>query len=138
MDLSPVITDNVTELLAKVIDFTECRHQFLIQNIIDVNAAGFVPKDLDVEEFADLMLLAISEHLRSERLLLCDSENIKFGPDGAFASSPIVDQEAKLLFEKDIRSYLELQIEKLSENLLNNRVATELLRQKQGYGPENW
>ena len=132
MNLSSIITDNVTELLVKILEFTERRRRILLQNIKHVDTEGFVPEDLDAAEFAELMTEAISEHIRSKRLLLRDSKNIKFGEGGGFESPPIVDEYAKHLFENDTAKYLELQIEKLSENLINNRVAVELLGQRQG------
>ncbi len=131
MDLSSIITDNVTEVLVKIIEFTERRHEILTHNVVELRQPGFLPKDLDAAGFADLMMEGISEHVRNERLVLCDSENIKFGADGSFESLPIVDETAMELLRNDTRDYLRLQIQKLSENTLNNMVATELLRQKQ-------
>jgi len=132
MNLSSTTTDNVTELLVKILEFTERRRRILMQNIKHIDTVGFVPKDLDVTEFADVMTEAILEHIQSKRLLLRDSENIKFGKGGSFESPPIVDEHAKRLFENDTAEYLELQIKKLSENLINNRVAAELLGQRHG------
>ena len=132
MNLSSIVTDNVTELLVKILEFTERRRRILLQNIKHVDTEGFVPEDLDVAEFAELMTEAISEHIRSKRLLLRDSKNIKFAKGGGFESPPIVDEYAEHLFGNDTAKYLELQIEKLSENLINNRVAVELLGQRQG------
>ena len=131
MTLSSTVTDNITELLVKITDFTKRRYELLMQNIANLNTAGFIPKDLDVDEFAELITQAISEHVRSQRLLLCDGENIKFGSNGQFESLPIIDEEAKQLFEKNVKKYLQLQVEKLSENLFNSKLAAELLKEKQ-------
>ena len=131
MNLSLTITDNIAELLAKIIEFTERRHQILMRNIDAVETPGFVPRDLDVAEFADLITEAVSEHIRSKRLLLRDSENVKFGPGGSFETIPTVDDYAKWLFENDTEKYLKLQIDKLSENLINKKTAAELLAVKQ-------
>jgi len=130
MDLSSVITDNIVEVLIKIAEFTHRREKILLENIVNINNADFVPMDFDVAGFADVMTVAISEHLQNERLMLCDSENIRFGADGWFEALPIVDKKAKLLFENDIREYLKLQVKKLSENLFNNEMAGELLREK--------
>ena len=125
------ITDNVTELLAKILEFTERRHKILTHNIEAVEAPDFVPRDLDVAEFADLMSEAVVEHIRSKRLLLRDSSNVNFGPAGSFQTVPIVDEYAKWLFENDTKKYLKHQIDKLSENLINNRTANELIDLRQ-------
>ena len=130
MNLSQTLIDNITEVLLKIIEFTKTRDEIITQNILNVKADGFVPKDVDVPGFADVMAQAISEYIRNERLLLCDSENIKFGANGDFDILPIVDEHAKDLFENDIKAYLTLQIKRLSENTLNQKVAGELLRQR--------
>ncbi len=129
MSLSALITDNITEILVKVIEFTQTRQKILTQNINNIHRPGFVPRDLPVGEFSDLLNSALSEHARNQRLLLYDTENIKFGAAGSFEVRPVVDEYAKELFEENRDQYLELQIDKLLENSLNQRIAAALLRQ---------
>ena len=131
MNLSKLITDNITELLVKIIEFTRARQKILTRNINDIHSAGFVPKDLAVDEFSDLMSRAADEHIRSRRLVLCDTENIKFGAAGSFEVKPVLDRYARELLEENRDEYLELQRSKLLENSLNQTVAAELLRRKQ-------
>ncbi len=131
MNLTSLITDNITELLVKIMEFTRTRQKILTQNITNVNNPGFVPKELAVKEFSGLLNNALNEHIRSQRLLLRDTENIKFGVKGSFEVKPMVDEYSKELFEENRDEYLEVQITKLLENSLNQRVAAELLRQKQ-------
>lgn len=131
INLAALITDNVTELLVKILEFTRSRHRILAENVSNLHQAGFIPKDLAVEEFAEVMEGAINEHEHSRRLMLRDTENVKFGYNGNFEAKPVVDEYAKQLFENDIDGYLELQKKKLAENLLNHKVARELLKQKQ-------
>mgnify|MGYP000188551422 CR=1 FL=1 len=131
MNLSSLITDNITELLIKIIKFTKTRQKILTQNISDVHNPGFVPYDLSVDEFTDLLHEAIDEHIHNQRLILRDTENIKFGANGSFKVKPVVDNYAKQLLENNQDEYFQLQINKLLENLLNLRVAIQLLRQRQ-------
>ena len=131
MNLPTLATDNITELLLKIIEFTQTRQKILIQNINAMHTGGFVPKDLPVDEFSKLMFQALNEHAHSQRLLLQDGQNIKFGAGGSFKTTPIIDEQAKRLFEQDRDEYLRGQISKLLENSLNQRIATELLKQKQ-------
>jgi flagellar basal body rod protein FlgB len=131
MNLTSLITDNIAELLVKIIEFTQSRQKILAQNINNIHSPGFVPKDLAVEEFCGLLNNAINEHTRSRRLLFCDTRNIKFGAAGRLEVQPTIDKYAKKLLEENRNEYLELQINKLLENSLNQRVAAELLRQKQ-------
>ena len=132
MDLASLITDNVTEILVKIIEFTEARQKIITQNINSFQSPGFEPKDLNVSEFSDLLHNAINEHIQSQRLVLHDTENFKFGSDGNFEVKPIIDKYAKELLEDNHDQYLGLQTDKLLENSLNKRLATELLRQKEG------
>ncbi|MHC4603111.1 MAG: hypothetical protein ACYS6W_07245 [Planctomycetota bacterium] len=132
MNLSSMVTDNITELLVKIIEFTHARQKILIQNINNIDIPGFAPKDLVVDEFSVVLNDAIVEHIHNQRLLLRDTENIKFGDSGSVEAKPIVDKYAKELLEENQDKYLELQINKLLENSLNQRIAAKLLKQKQG------
>jgi len=131
MNLTPLITDNTAELLVKIIEFTQIRQKVLTRNINNIHSPGFIPKDLAVNEFSRLLNNAIKEHIRSQRLVLCDTENIKFGAAGSFKVEPVIDKYAKELIEGSPDEYLELQVNKLLENSLNQRLAAELLRQKE-------
>jgi len=132
MKLSSLITDSITELLVKIIEFTQTRQKLLARNISNSHSPSFTPQDLAIDEFSELLNRAIHEYIRRQRLVLCDTENIKFGISGSFQVKPVVDRFAKELLEKSRDEYLELQINKLLENSLNQRIAVELLRQKQG------
>lgn len=135
MNLTPLMTDNITEILIKVMEFTQTRQKILIQNIINIHDPGFIPKELEVNEFSSVLNNAIDEHIRNQRLVLCDTENIKFGTSGSFEIRPIVDEYGKELLEGDPDGYLELQISRLWENSLNQKVAAELLKRKQATIP---
>jgi flagellar basal body rod protein FlgB len=134
MNIASLITDNIAELLVKIIEFTQARHKILARNINDINRHGFAPKDLVPDEFSGLLNSAIDEHITHKRLLLRDTANIKFGISGSFIAEPVVDEYARKLLEENRAEYFELQKNKLLENSLNQRVAAELLKQKQGMG----
>jgi len=144
MKIASLVTDNITELLVKIIEFTRTRHKILARNISNVGSLGFVPEDLAADEFSALLNSAIDEHITNRRLVLRDTENVKFGIGGSFEVEPAVDEYAKELLDKNRDEYIELQLNKLLENTLNQRVAAELLRQKQGmtaifeYGFSEW
>ena len=132
MNLLSLITDNITELLVKIIEFTQTRQKTLTQNINNIHSPGFIPKDLAVDEFSESLNNAIDEHILNERLVLRDTENIKFGDSNSLEIKLLVDKYAKELLEENPDEYIELQINKLLENSLNQRVAAELLRQREG------
>ena len=131
MNLQAMITDNISELLVKIIEFTQNRQKILTCNINCMHCCDFVPMDLAIDEFSDLLNTAIAEHMRSQRLVLCDTENIKFGVGGELEATPIIDSDAFELFDEYQDEYIEDQINKLLENALNQRVAAELLRERE-------
>ena len=138
MNLTSLITDNISEILMKIIEFTQARQKILAQNITNLNTPNFIPQELEVDEFSDLLHNAIDEHIRSQRLILHDSENIKFGLSGNFIVKPVKDDIAKEILRENRDEYLELQINKLWENSLNQKMAAELLRQKQEFISSNY
>ena len=131
MKIETETIDNITEVLLRIIDYTERRRDVLTRNIFDYRRDNYSPQDLPESEFALRMTEAISEHICSERLLFCDSEHIQFYGNGVFEIQPVPDPAAKDLLHRNVRDYLKLQIQKLSENLMNNRIAAELLRHQQ-------
>ena len=138
MNLSALVTDNITEILIRIVKFTQTRHKILIQNIIHMRDPEFVPKELEVNEFSSLLSHAVDEHVRNQRLVLVDTENIKFDVEGRIEIRPIVDELGRKLFQQNREEYLERQIDKLWENSLNQTLAAELLRKKQGTISFDW
>lgn len=132
MNAPVMITDNITELLVKIIRFTETRQKILTGNINNMRNPDYEPKDLDVNKFSQLLNYAIDEHTQNNRLVLCDTDTIKFGKGGSFEVRPVFDRYARELLDKNPDEYLEHQINKLLENALNQKVAETLLRQKEG------
>lgn len=131
MELNQLISDNICEVLVIIIEFTNTRQKILTENINNIHKSGFVPKDLAVDEFSELLGTAIEEHKKSQRLVLFDTENIKFGIDGSFEVEAVEDKAAEILLKEKKEEYLDLQIHKLLENSINQRVAAELLKYKQ-------
>ena len=131
MNLMTLITEDITKLLIKIIEFTYVRQKILIQNIKNIYSPGFVPKDLGVDEFCDLLNDAIDEHIQNQRLVLRDTENINFHISDGLKVKSVVDESARQLLEENRYEYFKSQINKLFENSLNQRVAAELLRLRQ-------
>ena len=131
MNLTSLITDNISEILIKIIEFTHARQKILTQNIINLHLPGFIPKELGVDEFSNLLNQAIDEHIRTQRLVFYDTENIKFGPFGDLVAKPLADETGRVLLDENQYEYIEFQINKLWENSLNQKFAAELLRQNQ-------
>ena len=126
------IADNISDVLVKIISFTQLRRQVLHNNLHKADKPGFMPEDMPVRELAEALNVAVAEHLQNRRLLFRDTPHIKFGPNNTMQIHPIVDPQAHVLLQTNRDEYTELQIRKLLENCLNRKVAEELLRQKGG------
>jgi flagellar basal body rod protein FlgB len=131
MNLMTWITGDISKLLIKIIEFTHFRQKILIQNIKNVYSPGFVPKDLGVDEFCELLNDAIDGHIQNRQLVLCDTENINFHISDGLQVKSVIDESARQLLEENRDEYFKSQINKLFENSLNQRVAAELLRLRQ-------
>ena len=130
MNLASLLTDNITEILIKIVEFTQARQKTLIENINNINNSEFIPKDLAVDEFSGVLAKTINEHTQSQRLVFFDTNNIKFKTGFTFDARAVIDKYAQKLLKHNREEYLEQQINKLLENALNQRIAAELLRQK--------
>ncbi len=123
-------TDNISEVLNKIIEFTEIRRQIISRNISCLSDPDYKPSDLDADEFSQLMDDAIEEHIINNRLLLRDTPRVKFGENGTFMVKAVPDHHADRLRRKNPSEYLSLQKDKMHENSLNQKVAAELLSRK--------
>jgi flagellar basal body rod protein FlgB len=130
MDLASLIRDNIDDILVKIIQFTHIRHRVIADNIKNCRSANFIPRYVDVEDFAKVMSVALAEHQRSKKLSLCDSHTITFSFGGKLDVRPEMDVAAQKLFNQDFRQYILLQKQRLKENIVNNKTACALLRHK--------
>lgn len=130
MEVSTLVRDNIDEVLVKIIQFTHICRKVILDNINNCHLAGFIPRKVDVEDFAKVISAALCEHQASKRLALCDSDSVSFLPDGKLNVRLQIDSEAKKLFDQDFGRYLYLQEQRLSENTVNNKTACALLEHK--------
>ncbi|MHC4131649.1 MAG: hypothetical protein ACYSYW_08895 [Planctomycetota bacterium] len=130
MKLQETVTDNIAELLVKIIEFTRQRQKILVRNINNIDTCNYEPHDLAIDEFSKIINHAIDEHLENRRLMLFDTETIKFGSGGSLEIKSATDKQSILLLKKNREEYLEVQVNKLLENSLNQKIAAEILRQK--------
>lgn len=126
------IADNISDILVKIIYFTQLRRRVLHENLHRADDPGFMPLDMPVREFAEALNGAVAEHLQNRRLLFRDTPSIRFGPNNTMEIRPVADPSAHTLLQTSRDEYTEAQIAKLLENCLNRQVAEELLRQKSG------
>lgn len=122
----PSDTETILELLNMILHFTKSREQVLIDNIRFLEKPGFVPKDLDAEAFSQIVDAALTEYITHNRLVLRDTENIRFLQEGAFHVTPAQDEDAVRL-RPHAERYFQYQAQKLAQNATNARVAERLI-----------
>ena len=71
------IADNISDILVKIIYFTQLRRRVLHENLHKAHDPGFTPQDMPVREFADALNIAVAEHLQNDRLLFRDTPSIR-------------------------------------------------------------
>ena len=76
MNTPTLITDNIAELLVKIIEFTHVRQKVLKDNINCMNRPDYVPQDLTVDEFSNILNNSILEHIQNGRLVMRDKKNV--------------------------------------------------------------
>ena len=128
MDLLSYIPNNLSDVLLKIIRFTELRRDVLYQNVHNVMTTDFRPQDMPVIEFAAVLHAAVVEHIQKHRLIFCDTDNIRFGSNGSMEVRAVHDERAEGLLQEDRDAYIEYQMNRLLENALNRKLAKELLR----------
>ncbi len=131
MNLPTLKAEDISELLIKIIEFTQARQKIFIKNIINYHSPGFTPMDLEIVDFCGLLNNAIDEHIQNQQFVLRDTENIKFNINNGLQIKSVIDECAKQLLEENRDEYLKVQINNLFENSLNQIIAAELLRQRQ-------
>ena len=131
MQLDATQTDHISELLALVVAFTKTRGQVLANNIRNMDKPGFFPEDLSIEEFSQTIDCAISEYLTHERVVLRDTDTIRFGPNLSLELESVPDTEAHTLLCHNRQDYVAYQTGRLLENALNEKVAMRLLNDKE-------
>jgi len=124
------ISDNLTEILLKVLEFTQIRQKILVSNFRDTDKLGFIPTDLPCREFSDVLNIALNEQEKNNRLLFIDTNNIKFLRGGCFEARAVPDNYARYLLKISRGRYRRYQVDKIIENSLNQKFAAQLLRQK--------
>ncbi|MEN6386821.1 MAG: hypothetical protein ABFD79_16700 [Phycisphaerales bacterium] len=136
-ELSSLVRDNIDEMLVRIIQFTNHHHSIIKENILNCRKQNFVPRYVDVDDFAKVISIALSEHQKTKRLALCDSRTITFTSGGEFRLEPQIDLAAAELMEEDLPAYIELQKERLKENMSNNRTACALFYHKMNMAEED-
>ncbi len=132
MNLLSLVPDNLTEVLLKILRFTELRHKVLYRNLQCAEEADFRPQDMPAAEFASILDHAVAEHLQSHRLVFRDGDHVRFGPSGSMELRATPDERANTLLRTDRKAYIEYEKQLCRENALNRLVAEGLLEMSCG------
>jgi flagellar basal-body rod protein FlgB len=129
--IANLVTTPGIELLERTLNFTEQRHQMIVQNIANIDTPGYVQQDVSVKDFQAALAKAIDRQ-HSEF-------NVGFEPESTdevtfFPGSSSVELTPKSVggpafHDRGARS-ADMLMAQLGENGLAHNMAAQLLRGK--------
>jgi flagellar basal-body rod protein FlgB len=129
--IGSLVTTSSIDLLERTLNFTEARHQMIVENIANIDTPGYVQQDVSVKDFQDAMSKAIAKQ--------DENFNVPFEPESNdsvtfFPGSSSVMLHPKSItgpafHDRGVRSVDKLMAQ-LAENGLAHNMAAQLLRGK--------
>jgi flagellar basal-body rod protein FlgB len=130
--IDQLISTPTTRLLEGAVNFTEQRHQVLLENIANVSTPGYIQKDLSVADFQASLRDAIERQRASFTTALSpestDSVDFSHG-----ASRPEASEEeviASPVFHDRGARGVESLMSDLADNALAHNMATQFLKSR--------
>ena len=127
-----LLSSPTTRMLEQAVNFTEQRHQVLLENIANVSTPGYVQKDLSVPQFQASLRAAVEQRHTS----LNDAFDPQSGGDAGIAddasqlySAPHEVMASPLFHDRGARG-VESLMGDLADNAIAHNTATQLLKYK--------
>ncbi|KPK76467.1 MAG: hypothetical protein AMJ79_06600 [Phycisphaerae bacterium SM23_30] len=122
-------------VLQQVLQFTEARHELLVNNVTNFDTVGYKVQDLPVAEFCEALQEAVERRETKgagEALQIKSTKHLHWDREGRLQARPIEIENNNILFHDQNNRFVEKQMSELSKNALLHNVAAELLRQQYG------
>lgn len=117
-------------LLERTVNFTEQRHQLILENLANVSVPGYLQKDVSVNEFQQSLAktVALQHQVNDTNLTPKDTSTIRFqGNSVTLKPKPVTS--AQPFYDRGARSMEEL-MGQLADNATAHNVATAMLKGK--------
>ena len=130
--LTDLLNTPATSLLERTMNFTEARHEVILENIANVSTPGYVQKDASVSEFQKSMQAALDRSRQNFNTPLTpdSTATVKFDPASSAVSvnpQPVVTSPA--FHDRGIRS-MESLMGDLLDNAQVHNMAAQLLKSR--------
>ncbi len=130
--ISDLVSTSTMGLLERTINFTEQRHQILLENLANVDTPGYVQKDVSVREFQQSLAAAVEKRRQSFNGIInpestdtvefeSGSSRLSLRPQNVVRSSPFHD--------RGIRSMEDLMVQ-MADNGQAHNLAVSMLKGK--------
>ena len=128
--IAGVLSDPTIRMLEQTVDFTEQRHQVLLEDIANVSTPGYVQQDMPVGKFQT----ALQDAIGRERQSLNNAyepesdEDLSFEPGGSEVDATPTEQPQAVAFhDRGIRS-MEYLMGQMADNAMSHNMAAQLLK----------
>jgi len=128
--IAGVLSDPTVRMLEQTVNFTEQRHQVLLEDIANVSTPGYVQRDLPVAKFQATLQDAISRERQSLNGAYEPSsdQDLSFEPGGSEVDAASTEQPQAVAFhDRGIRS-MEYLMGQMADNALSHNMAAQLLK----------
>ncbi|NJL31574.1 MAG: hypothetical protein HC898_08055 [Phycisphaerales bacterium] len=124
-------TSGAMPVLQRLVQFTQARHQVLVNNIANLSTPYFKPHDLSVDSFQATLREAIEQRRRTPNstgssLNMDDNREMRFTSGGIEVNPDYANNN--ILFHDQNNRDLERLMQNLAENTIVHRTSMELLR----------
>ena len=130
--IDALIADPTTHLLEQSLNFTEQRHQVILENIANVSVPGYVQKNVSVAGFQKAVQDAVDRRRQSFNAAYAPESNddVEFSPDGSDVRAiahPATD--AMPFHDRGVRS-IESLMGDLADNALAHNAIAQMLKNR--------
>lgn len=121
MNMISLLTDSISEILIRIINFTCARQKYTVQrNVTDIDEFECLDRELLLKRYYDLILDSIDDYV-VYRYLAPRSIVIKYGSCRSIVSMSVTHGHNKSLSEKDRDEYYSWQNKRVWENSIIER-----------------
>jgi flagellar basal-body rod protein FlgB len=127
-----LLTSSTTRMLEQAVNFTEQRHQVLLEDIANTSTPGYVQKDLSVGQFQASLRDAVSRQRSSnnDAFAPASTDTIAFSLDSSNITAQPQEVLASPVFHDRGARGIESLMGDLADNAIAHNTVTQLLKYK--------
>jgi flagellar basal-body rod protein FlgB len=128
------LNNPAVSMLEHTVNFTEQRHEVIMENIANVDTPGYIQKDVSTSEFQSALRDAIDKQQHSYALSLDpqDTRHVQFGPGNSVQVTPTEPRDVTAFHDRGVRSMEQLMGD-LADNAEAHNMATAFLKDRYGW-----